>query len=228
MTDATEIDCRALEGQLPLYVGGDLDVLEAERLGRHLADCPACAAALTRAAAARAVLRAELAEVAGSAEIAGQARDEAHDVARTSLWPGIQSALRAEGLLASRPAHPAAERRATVWLQRAALAAAAGLALWTVPRLFSERGAAGLQPDPSAPALSDLAATGLAGASTPATAGPAQPILAAPAAGLRRLAFDEPTLAELAGPRLLYARPPSAGEQPGSTPAAQFASHLLR
>jgi anti-sigma factor RsiW len=207
MTERIEIDCSAAEAQLPLYVGGDVDALEAERLGVHLATCRPCAAALARAAAARAAFRAELLD---------------QEPPAGGLWPGIEAQLRAaraEGAGAA-PAAPVGTARRT-WIARAALlAAAAGLAAVTVPRLQLGNGAGVEQPVPLANVSSSTADAGATAEHRPETI---------PAAfALRRLAFDEPTLGELAGARLLQARPYAVSGAPGSAPATQFASHLLR
>jgi hypothetical protein len=80
-------NCSDVLGEIPLYVGGDLESPAREQLEKHLEHCPACRDALGRASEARAVLRDHL----GNPGI---------DASRPILWPGIRSRMLEEGLLA--------------------------------------------------------------------------------------------------------------------------------
>jgi len=78
--------CAEVRGEIPLYVGGDLESPALERLEQHLGHCPACREALSRAKEAREALRGHL----GNPQIGASC---------PSFWPGIRSALVAEGIL---------------------------------------------------------------------------------------------------------------------------------
>lgn len=78
--------CAEVRGEIPLYVGGDLESPALERLEQHLGQCPACREALSRAREACEALRGHL----GNPQL---------EASCPSFWPGIRSALVAEGIL---------------------------------------------------------------------------------------------------------------------------------
>ncbi len=83
---STSSNCAEVQGEIPLYVGGDLESPALERLERHLGQCSACRENLSRANEARGALRDHL----GNPQI---------EASCPSHWPGIRSALIAEGTL---------------------------------------------------------------------------------------------------------------------------------
>lgn len=83
---STSSNCAEVQGEIPLYVGGDLESPALERLEQHLGLCPACRETLSRANEARDALRDHL----GNPQI---------EASCPSHWPGIRSALVAEGIL---------------------------------------------------------------------------------------------------------------------------------
>jgi anti-sigma factor RsiW len=83
-------DCALAEARLALYVGADLDPADQRLVGEHLAHCASCTESVRRLREARQLYF----EVAS--------REPAVD-----LWPGVRSALVAEGVL-----DPADARRA--------------------------------------------------------------------------------------------------------------------
>ena len=89
-------ECIEVRGMLPLFVGGDLESGDTERVGLHLGDCEACQAHLSRARVARQELRAELSRLVDGHE--------------PQLWPVLRESLAREGLF--RQEHAAPTRRA--------------------------------------------------------------------------------------------------------------------
>lgn len=77
--------CTEVQGMLPLYVGGDLEVDDTKSVATHLSDCADCQAVLARADLARSELRREL-----------FARVDGHE---PQLWPALRESLAREGML---------------------------------------------------------------------------------------------------------------------------------
>lgn len=86
MSDTSQpYDCSALERDLHLVIGGDLDPSDLARAQEHLSDCAACELLAGRASEMRQLYF----------EAASRATSEPVD-----LWEGIQDALRSEGSFA--------------------------------------------------------------------------------------------------------------------------------
>ncbi len=163
-------DCNAIENDLALFVGGELDPHARAEVAGHLERCETCAAAVGRLAAARAALQAGL---------------EHGDVRVPDLWQGVRARLVESGpihpppALASTP-KPAANVR---WMPRwfplgAAAAVLIALGLWQMQSAAT-------------PVADKGGSTQLAGNTRPA---PAQLV------GLRRLAPGESALSSTAIP----------------------------
>jgi anti-sigma factor RsiW len=195
--------CTAIEPNLPLYVGGDLDPSALDEVRAHLSVCAACRGRALAAREARRVLRSGLLRGAQGAESA-------------DLWPAISAAL-------SRPAAPAAlagRQRpfARVASLAAGVAACLAFAAWSAHRLAREAGpvgveAVGVEPvgagsvDPGSPGLAEVLAPQLPEAFVSERTGPLLaedvPAPIVPASydpGLRRLAPGEGRLREGALP----------------------------
>jgi anti-sigma factor RsiW len=80
--------CSAIENELALFVGGELEPDSRAEIEEHLGRCPACAAAAERLSASRAALRAGLEQ--GPADF----RD---------LWPGVRARLLESGAIRAAP-----------------------------------------------------------------------------------------------------------------------------
>ena len=126
------MSCGEAREKLPLFVGGDLDsdVLDAVRA--HLDGCADCARRAGEALRAR-------------RELVGALRARDAGLTGPGLWPGIRSALRAEGLVhEARPVAtlPAAAARARgtrwTWALVPATAAAVFLALVQIGGFLSQ------------------------------------------------------------------------------------------
>lgn len=85
-----EMNCDAIESELPLHVGGDLDPENAGRVRRHLVDCGSCRAALAALEDSRGVLL-------------GQ-RDVRDAFTEQDLWPALEARLRSS--LEASPTRP--------------------------------------------------------------------------------------------------------------------------
>lgn len=113
------MSCGEAREKLPLYVGGDLDGAMLEAVRGHVESCAECGARAAFAGNARHELVAAL-----------RAREA--DVSAPGLWPGIRSALRAEGLVPPQiPARslPLARGRSSRWTWAFVPAAAAAVVL---------------------------------------------------------------------------------------------------
>ena len=120
-------DCNAIENDLALFVGGDLDRRGTLEIGEHLAGCRQCTDAVGRLAASRAALREGL---------------ELGSGAPPDLWPGVRARLAESGTLQAGPARPVASAPVAAlpsvrrWLPLGAAAAvliALGLWMFTPP-----------------------------------------------------------------------------------------------
>ena len=192
-TDQTS--CGEVREKLPLYVGEDLDpeVLDAVRM--HLDRCLSCARMAESAARARKALISAF-------------RGREADGARPGLWPGIRSALRAEGRIheASIPVPLAASKLSAVkgprthrsWRVRTLVpltAAAALLALVQLGGLFATDPSGRIRPADLDPELAPVVVV---------------PVSAPrPSGTLRRVAPGE------SGLRALYRRPRDNGAASG-------------
>jgi anti-sigma factor RsiW len=120
-------DCSAIENDLALFVGGDLDRRGTLEIGEHLAGCRQCTDAVGRLAASRAALREGL---------------ELGSGALPDLWPGVRARLAESGLLQPAPVVPGASAPVAAlpavrrWIPLSAAAAvliALGLWMFTSP-----------------------------------------------------------------------------------------------
>jgi hypothetical protein len=122
------INCLEAQGELPLFVGGDLESPGRERVAQHLESCGVCRAALAQAERARSALGAEFERGAAG-------------FPRASAWPLLRARLLAEGLLRSSSlpgapgwpqvaAMPAARPVRRLWRFASLAAAAAALFLF--------------------------------------------------------------------------------------------------
>lgn len=112
----TTADCTEIQGLMPLFVGGDLEAGETDKVAEHLGTCDACFGALEQAGRAREALRTEL-----------FAQVEGHE---PQLWPALRESLAQEGLFHSAPvaaAPPRGGRLLSFSKRRHVAAAAAGL-----------------------------------------------------------------------------------------------------
>jgi anti-sigma factor RsiW len=116
------MNCGEANEKLPLYVGGDLDPDVLLSMRAHLDGCPACARRAGSGQRARRELAAAFRAPTGEAHV-------------PSLWPGIRTTLRAEGLIhqpldAGVPPGLAGRRgRRLVWMAPLAAAAAGRVVL---------------------------------------------------------------------------------------------------
>lgn len=86
MKNSMLMNCSEVQGELPLYVGGDLEVPTNERVARHLKSCAVCSGVLDSIDEARVARLEHFESVADSGP-------------STSLWPGLRESLLAEGLI---------------------------------------------------------------------------------------------------------------------------------
>jgi len=119
-------DCRSVENELALFVGGELGPHARADVEQHLVGCPVCTRAVERFEASRAALR------------AGLARPES---LAPDLWQGIRARLVQSGTIRSEPALPVQEspvaplRRMPRWIPISVAAAALfALGLWLLQR----------------------------------------------------------------------------------------------
>jgi len=119
-------DCRSVENELALFVGGELGPRARADVEQHLVGCPVCTRAVERFVASRAALR------------AGFARSES---LAPDLWQGIRVRLVQSGTIRPEPALPVQEapvaplRRLPRWIPIGIAAAALfALGLWMLQR----------------------------------------------------------------------------------------------
>ncbi len=167
-------DCRSIENELALFVGGELAARDRARLEEHLAACAACAGLVERLRRARAALRSGLA---------------ASNERVPDLWPAVRARLDLQPVSAApvqlaQPAGRSSVRRLPRWIPISAAAAAVfAFGLW-----MGQRSSAPVPPSDRGELVDGSV-----------SARPA-PIHVQPA-GLRRLAPEETPLSSTPGAR---------------------------